>query len=120
MAKQVDGEFVPDENTVVDMVTVAVCNYLNEESPLGQLDPEAKKAIGLGIHMAIGESLAEIVEAIKSLEPIIIGVLQGPIAEKLVRAHDGDDLTTVGTEAAQIAFAAMSEGNRLIKGVRND
>lgn len=109
-----DGEFAESDNTVIDMLTVAVCRYLDEDTPMGQLDPQQKEAVGVGIHQTIATNLTEVIEALKSLEPLIIGVLQGPLADKLSEPSQG--MHETGRQAAQIAFAAMCEGNRLIRG----
>lgn len=105
--------FAPGENTVVDLLTVAVCDYLNEDTPLSQLDAQTKEAIGTGIHQTIGRNLTEIVEALKNLEPLMCAILQGPLATKLPQ-------DSPGVEAARIAFEAMCEGNKLIQGARSE
>lgn len=101
------------ENSVVDVLVNDVCQLLNTQTPAQEWNSQTKEAVGLAIRQTISESLTDVVEALKNLEPIMVGIFQGPMAEQ-VKNNAMTQNTTIGKIVAGIAFDAMSEGANLI------
>lgn len=100
-------------NSVVDVLVHAVAQVLNTQTPAHEWDDQTKELVGVAIRQTISESLIDVIEHLKNLEPIIVGIFQGPLSEELSRVATMKN-TTVGKLVARAAFDAMSEGTDLV------
>lgn len=115
MVQVEDGEYQPDENTIISLVTIAVCAFLNEKTPAGEWDDETKQAVGVGIQQAVAIELTDIVEKVKSLEPLMVGIFQGPLIEN-IHSRAVEEGRSVGSIVAEVAFDAMNSGIKQLRG----
>ncbi len=101
-----------EEKTLVDVLTSSVCEILNQKTPAQDWDDQTKNTIGAEIHLGIAKELVEVINELKSLEPIIVAILQGHVGADIIKQKGyGDDLAG---KISKMAFDIMNKSHDLV------